>query len=375
VLAFVWLVVAWVASAGSAAPSVVDGPYGGTPSTLTVDVVNGAILDVDWLYSGVCGDGLVSLLLDPARQTALQPPVPVVPGQPFTIDQSTPPGAANRGDSLGGTLTVTGKMLNAYTMEGHITWVEMTSVGGTCTGDSDFDLTTSPPTVVFYSARGSSEKFSSADPAGLGAPALALWTDLKKSMDAAGETLVTMGDPYPAVDIFDAFTADQAQHKPLGTHYRESAAEGLSDGVRELTEIASEQDAIGPNWKLVLIGYSQGADVMRQIMAALPAAVVSHIAAAVLFGDPYFEAHEANVMAFGGIRPNIGEFQPHAIGVARFAAGVGQAPQPQPLRVPTYSWCNDHDLVCGLNVSLGRLLPRSMASSVTLSGGRSLALS
>jgi len=167
-----------------------------------------------------------------------------------------------------------------------------------------------------------------------------------------------MGDPYPAVDIFDAFTADQAQHKPLGTHYRESAAEGLSDGVRELTEIASEQDAIGPNWKLVLIGYSQGADVMRQIMAALPAAVVSHIAAAVLFGDPYFEAHEANVMAFGGIRPNIGEFQPHAIGVARFAAGVGQAPQPQPLRVPTYSWCNDHDLVCGLNVSLGRLLPQ-----------------
>jgi hypothetical protein len=218
------------------------------------------------------------------------------------------------------------------------------------------------PNVFLYSARGSSETTSESDPNGLGAPALALYNVLKPRAASAGADLFDDGDPYPALDIQQGFYLDAAQHVVPTTHYKASVAEGVTDGVQALEHIASQQDATGKCWDLVLSGYSQGAEVMRRVMAALPEDVLAHVAAVELYGDPYFSPTEADVMPYGG-------YSSDAIGVRLYDWQVFQnGPPPPPLAVPTYSWCAPHDLVCGFNNSAKRLLLGSSTLSTEEAG-------
>jgi len=213
----------------------------------------------------------------------------------------------------------------------------------------------SQPNLVFFSARGSSEEASKADPLEFGSPGLALFKVLEHKADAAGVSLYAEGDSYPAVDIQLGFYLDYAKHKAATTHYRQSVAAGVSDGVRQLKEMASKQDATGKCWALVLTGYSQGAEVIRRLIAALPDDISSHLAAVELFGDPYFVAGDTYINESG-------DYARDAIGVRQFAwinFHNGPAPPPLPVEI-TYSWCHSHDLVCGFNNSLFRglgLLP------------------
>ncbi|MGO9955546.1 MAG: cutinase family protein [Solirubrobacteraceae bacterium] len=206
--------------------------------------------------------------------------------------------------------------------------------------------------VVFYSARGSSE---AGDGLALGKPALALYDVLKKWAAQAGDVdLYADGDRYPAEDIMEGMRLDIAEHLWLTTHYKASVAEGVSDGVQALEHIASQQDATRRCWSLVLSGYSQGAEVMRTVMARLADQapdVLAHVAAVVLYGDPFYTADEANVITEG--RP----FRPSAIGIRRYDwEQLHNGPAPPALAEPTFSWCAPHDLVCGFNNSARRLL-------------------
>ncbi len=205
--------------------------------------------------------------------------------------------------------------------------------------------------VVFYSARGSSEVRSGADPNALGKPALALYGILDKWATQSDDVdLYAHGDPYPAEDIKEGMRLDVAEHLWLTTHYKASVEEGVSDGVKALEQIASQEDATGKCWSLVLSGYSQGAEVMRRVMAMLSPNVLAHVAAVVLYGDPYFLPHEADVTAEG-------DFSGGAMGVRRYDwEQLHNGPAPPPIEVPTFSWCAAHDLVCGFTNSAKRLL-------------------
>jgi cutinase len=61
-----------------------------------------------------------------------------------------------------------------------------------------------------------------------------------------------------------------------------SVSTGSSDVVQRLTE----QDKACPDEKFVLVGYSQGASVMRNAAPKIPKSIYPKIIAMAMFGDP-----------------------------------------------------------------------------------------
>lgn len=57
-------------------------------------------------------------------------------------------------------------------------------------------------------------------------------------------------------------------------------------GARNLTELLTEDLSHCPDQLIVLLGLSQGAEVIRRSLAALPGGITTKIAAVVLLGDP-----------------------------------------------------------------------------------------
>jgi hypothetical protein len=84
------------------------------------------------------------------------------------------------------------------------------------------------------------------------------------------------GLPYPAVSIV----------KPEGAGYQKS----VNTGIKNLVQLADNRAHACPREKLVLAGYSQGAQVVHSALSQLTS-VASHIGAVVLFGDPHFDPH------------------------------------------------------------------------------------
>jgi cutinase len=60
----------------------------------------------------------------------------------------------------------------------------------------------------------------------------------------------------------------------------------VTTGVNDVLKRLSEQDKACPNEKFVLVGYSQGAAVMRGAAPKIPTELQSKIIAMVMFGDP-----------------------------------------------------------------------------------------
>jgi cutinase len=63
-------------------------------------------------------------------------------------------------------------------------------------------------------------------------------------------------------------------------------ASSKTEGVAKTLAHVQAQAAACPAQKFVLVGYSQGADVMHNAAAKIPAALHPRIVAAVMFGDP-----------------------------------------------------------------------------------------
>jgi hypothetical protein len=61
-----------------------------------------------------------------------------------------------------------------------------------------------------------------------------------------------------------------------------SKTKGVDDTVKHLAEASVKC----PNQKYVLVGYSQGADVMHNAIVKLPESLHSRIIALIMFGDP-----------------------------------------------------------------------------------------
>lgn len=64
------------------------------------------------------------------------------------------------------------------------------------------------------------------------------------------------------------------------------AASSKTQGVAKTVSHITAQAAACPNQKFVLVGYSQGADVMHTAAPKIPASLYPRIVAVVMFGDP-----------------------------------------------------------------------------------------
>jgi hypothetical protein len=116
-------------------------------------------------------------------------------------------------------------------------------------------------------------------------------------------TLTLVSNPYPAVGLTGSW---RAIANALGAilkfarvgAYHGSVVDGKKWLSREIATVAAS--SCGSKTKLLLVGYSQGAQVTGDVVQELAAngrtvPLLSHVLGVALFGDPYFNARDARV--------------------------------------------------------------------------------
>lgn len=131
-------------------------------------------------------------------------------------------------------------------------------------------------------------------------------------------------NPYPAVALT---LADL--HAPPSRGYTASVAEGQSDLASLLSQV---QGSGCPRTKLILTGYSQGAQVVANVYESLATRTRARILAVILFGDPDFNYRDGTVDR-GTYRAHDGVYGPRK----PFVIPRGSA---------VLSYCNRYDPAC-----------------------------
>jgi hypothetical protein len=178
----------------------------------------------------------------------------------------------------------------------------------------------SPGSVVTYAVRGSGEQD------GPGKPNDALISLLQRSHVFAHDTIFASGYQASGALIWLSI---------IGGGYFDSVSKGSILGYADVDEFMSRC----PQSVFVLLGYSQGADVVRNIVCKLSAAERARIAQVVLFGDPHFSPVEPGIELagthqdhgylgpFGSLLPSsnlIGTMTPHVLSFCDFGDPVCQ---------------------------------------------------
>ena len=122
--------------------------------------------------------------------------------------------------------------------------------------------------------------------------------------------------------------------------YVRSVTNGVQSAERNIADLVR----LCPLSQIVLGGFSQGAQVMRQTLARLGRTEREQIAAVVLFGDPYFIAKEPNVKAERSTDSS-GTFRRSQTGILRLPRRTSVAVEPQ-YAGRVFSWCHRRDIVC-----------------------------
>jgi Cutinase/PKD domain len=142
-------------------------------------------------------------------------------------------------------------------------------------------------------------------------------------------TVKGYGVHYPAVNVVSPTGLAALLH--LGGGYTDSVRAGAND---VLARIKARHARCGDHTRFVLAGYSQGAQVMGDVLKH--AGILKRVAAVALFGDPYFNADSWS--ARGG-------FDSSEYGV------FGPRPEwPSSLYGRVFSYCHWHDIICNESV-------------------------
>lgn len=151
--------------------------------------------------------------------------------------------------------------------------------------------------------------------------------------------MVPYGVRYPAVGLTGSVgqllnTAGAVTHiGPLGA-YHDSVAEGTADVKNELQRIAASECRFLT--KVILAGYSQGAQAVADAFRQIGDDVSFLIAGAVFFGDPYF-----NPTSWAAR----GDFDAGHYGV------LGVRPEyPETWHGYVFSYCHNNDPICNLDI-------------------------
>ncbi|GAB3685840.1 hypothetical protein GCM10027589_54740 [Actinocorallia lasiicapitis] len=198
------------------------------------------------------------------------------------------------------------------------------------------------PGVIQYSARGTREDLAAAD-GGLNPQK---WWSKSGLADDHGAGVVggavhdRLTGYFPDAALYaDHYPAD---YLPNGSNlvqiaglYTGSIRYGAAQAVADLTTLHTAC----PSSKLLVTGYSQGADVIRRALAdpALPAGLNGVNTLVELFGDPNFQPTEG--IAHGTFTA------PHS-GIENSGHAFIPAPGQIPARFTVHTWCHDYDPAC-----------------------------
>jgi hypothetical protein len=162
---------------------------------------------------------------------------------------------------------------------------------------------------------------------------------------ALGAAVPLYADYYPADDLLALSTVTT-----LAGPIKASVRTGIEQAVRDLNHLVTAC----PNSRLALVGYSQGALVLRRALAdpGLSPQIGGARASVALFGDPEFRATEGNDPNAPGYRPELaptsllGGYNPQSTGVMlAFEPALFPSSPSIPARLRVFSWCH-HDAVC-----------------------------
>ncbi len=162
---------------------------------------------------------------------------------------------------------------------------------------------------------------------------------------------------YKAVGIFSAqtfFNAVQAEFSwfPFGEYNK-----SVGDGKEETVGYIKDQIALCPDQRLVLGGYSQGAQVMGESVFMLSAEEREHVSALALFGDPKYVGSDISNSSsmlnwFDSLstiftRPKAKPWKRGSAGLSDRGLADARIPYvPTDLKYKTLSWCFNDDFVC-----------------------------
>lgn len=215
---------------------------------------------------------------------------------------------------------------------------------------TDSSASASCPAVLLIGTRGTGESLSTDN--GLGRPDEAFRQALAALLPVGSLSFAAnpypaapqSGDPTTLLQLVGAATGISA---PLMNEWSTSVAAGESWLVSEVNGVAA---ACGPATKMLLAGYSQGAQITGDVFQSgdLTVPAYAQVVCVVMFGDPHFNGMDAD--AYGNFDPQrhglIGERPP-------FAA-PGTPPDGRVL-----NFCHARDPICQgtFGNTLGTLLP------------------
>jgi hypothetical protein len=188
------------------------------------------------------------------------------------------------------------------------------------------------PRVIFYFSRGSGQSLNRGE-RGVSSPGVQVFDDLAKRYEPS--VVGSMSDAYTAVALTFSIGGLSLPNPLIPAPYFASVANGVQVSDQNVADLT----VLCPRSWLVLGGYSQGAEVTREALAKLGESERQHVAAVVLFGDPFFSASEPNVST-------LSSFDPHQVGLLRQLPVATPAPVAVAYSGKIFSWCHLHDVVC-----------------------------
>jgi len=208
-------------------------------------------------------------------------------------------------------------------------------------------------TVFVVGVRGSGESRSADDEQrGFGTRAVVVLDALEEQLSLIGVDVGAVSVEYPAIGIGD-LARNLLDLDPPG--YEQSVDLGVEGLLTTIGLIRSRC----PDSLTVIVGYSQGAEVVRRVLADPTLGEGDDIAAAIIIADPQFEqSHSESGMQLRG------SFASRRFGIrnSMFTTTPAQWVAPR-----TFSVCNQSDIVC--QFYLQRRLP---AGAFNWSDGRAI---
>jgi hypothetical protein len=182
------------------------------------------------------------------------------------------------------------------------------------------------PTAELLGIRGSGEH------SGLGRTLSSLTSELRKRVPGAHSEAIN----YPAVDV-----------NPLNPKYNSDYIDSVTRGTDALEAriVAFANGACATRSRLFLVGYSQGAEVVDDVLATLPSRLSRLVDGVVLFGDPRFNSAQelpVDVGTFNHSLDGVAPYQFHPP-TGTFGTLVSYTAAEAPV---IRSYCANHDQIC-----------------------------
>jgi hypothetical protein len=202
------------------------------------------------------------------------------------------------------------------------------------------------PEIILYFSRGSGQELDTDAErhheqlyGGNGAHELGLANPGFQLLDA----LIDKYGPHNVGAIANGYLAVPVPVNPLRRGaYLASVDQGVGSAERNINDLTR----LCPHSKLILGGFSQGAQVTHIALANLNQGEQNHIAAVLLFGDPYFSAEDAVIRSEQNANPGLNP-DPSKRGVGYFAFSNVHPPKVDvTFRGKAFSWCHRFDPVC-----------------------------